>query len=239
MKDPLSTFLHEHKRIESWLRQLSGHTTRLGGFSDMLHKQAAHHPALRRHESRLRVFNELRNAIVHLPGPTERPLAQPLPEVVEEIRDIADLLTKPPQVPRRVFHAVRVFALDESIGSALTFMHRKGFSQVPVAQQGGFAGLLTLGTVSRWLAANVKDDLADLTVTLKELLTHQERNDHWCFMSSKANCAEVFDAFCSAQERARPIDAVLLSDNGKQSIDIKGIVTNFDLPDIARALRIG
>lgn len=233
-----SSFLHDHRRIEAWLKRHSPAGEKRLGFVDLLHRHARRHKLLARHLDRLLALHGLRNAMVHTVGRRDRFVAEPMPHVVVELRRIADLLEAPPNLPADVFHPVHVFSLQDALRSVLRFMHQKGFSQVPVEDmQGQLVDVLTLQTVTRWLAAAMDADSVDLdAVPLAEVLPHQEHDFHYTFASSNSNCEEIFDLFVNAQSQGIALDVVMLTNNGQRQREIDGMVTVTDLPLLVESL---
>jgi hypothetical protein len=67
----------------------------------------------------LRTFAELRNALVHNDFYDGKPIADPVPEVVERIESLRDKIISPPTVLSVIPHAVTSFGPDDPLSSVL------------------------------------------------------------------------------------------------------------------------
>ncbi len=229
-------FLHDHRRIEAWLRKRAAAADKRAGFATLLDRQARQHRFLGQCADRLRALNDLRNAMVHTVGRRERLIAEPVASVAEELRRIADRLEAPPPLPRHLLREIARFDAGSALRPALEFMHAHGYSQVPVVADAQVLGVLTLETVTRWLAVAAGDGSVDIDAApLRLVLAHQERDDHYAFMPSQSHCEAVLDRFVEARERGVPL-TVLLTDSGRADATIRGLIAASDVPVLAAAL---
>ncbi|HEY3544536.1 MAG TPA: hypothetical protein VGK17_00425 [Propionicimonas sp.] len=81
-------FLDAFADIEKWLRERTG-ADGCRAFGEMLRDLAKRDRLVREHESALRAFGALRNAIQHERYRDGRPIATPAPATVSEIMAIA------------------------------------------------------------------------------------------------------------------------------------------------------
>lgn len=92
----------------------------------------------------LRAFADLRNALVHQDYYGGKPVADPVPEVVEAIERLRDKIIDPPKVlqvlPRR---APAVFETDTPLNRVLDEIRRHDYSQFPIYEDDTYLGLLT------------------------------------------------------------------------------------------------
>ena len=131
-------------------------------------------------------------------------------------------------------HAVDVL---DAIDKVLTFFFPKNLSQVPVTCNGHVIGVLTTNTVSRWLAAQARSELVDLTEhTVQDALTHTEYERNWHLMPRTALLSDVVDAFDAAERAGRRLDAILITQSGRPAESLLGIVTIHDMPKVLREL---
>ncbi|MBB5235566.1 CBS domain-containing protein [Deinococcus budaensis] len=125
---------------------------------------------------------------------------------------------------------VTVAEADAPVGDALTVMSRDSLSQLPVYWNGVFVDLLTADTVSRWLGANVRDELVDLTVPVGEVLPHKESVEKYAFVPRSESLLGMIGAFDDHTRRGERLSAVLITQHGRATENLLGIVTAYDLP---------
>lgn len=109
----------------------------------------------REHRDALMAFASLRNAIGHGRYYNNRPIADPVPEVVDQIEELRDQLCAPPKV-LKVLGRVDVVRLapGDQVRLALRYVGEDGYSQIPVYDDDAYVGPLTTNAIARWLAAH-------------------------------------------------------------------------------------
>ncbi len=192
--------------------------------------------AVRQYEDDLKEFGDLRNAIVHERS-GHRVIAEPNDEAVRTMERIADLLVDPPRVGelfrRRVFHVES----DEPIGRAVKVMLDESYSQIPVYDGDEFVGLLTTNTVGRWLGSCVEDEIFGLEETrIADVLQYTEDEDNYVFLGRRETLFEALQAFASYEERGKRLEAILITEHGKPSQSLLGIITIWDVPKIHQTI---
>jgi CBS domain-containing protein len=151
-------------------------------------------------------------------------------EVADHLEGIVRALTRGKDVYSVFQRAVTVTEVDAPVGEALTVMSRLSLSQLPVYRNRVFVDLLTADTVARWLGANVHDELADLTVPVREVLRHKEGLEKYAFISRDESLFEVIEAFDRHTHRGERLSALLITQQGRETETLLGIVTAYDLP---------
>jgi len=118
-------FIQAFNELERLLRQRGG----LGEgerrpFSQLVDVVAQKDSVIRRHRDILKRFGNLRNAIVHYREYPKHILADPRPEVIEELGAVLNYIAAPPKLIPRFQKDIRVFSVDDSLAGCLTFMKR-------------------------------------------------------------------------------------------------------------------
>jgi len=224
-------FLVTFATIEKWLRQMDG-ADRILPFSKLVEQVALRHSAVDRFRVDLKEYANLRNAIVH-----ERTdghvIAEPNDRAVADFTRICASLTNPPAVIPKFQVTVKTRTLDESIGDAVREMRVGSFSQLPILREGKVIDLLTAGTVARWLAHELENDLVSLKDTkISEVLPHVEEKDHYCLLPRKATLLDALSKFEEFAARGKDLDAILITTDGRPNQPLLGIITLYDLPTI-------
>ena len=228
-------FLNAFNSIERSLRMLAkkGKGER---FYRLVDTASESYPIVRRFSNDLKEFADLRNAIVH-----ERTdghvLAEPNDQAVEAIEFVASLLLDPPKVIPLFQSEVATFSVGDPIAKAVKTMFEQSFSQMPVYDGAIFVGLLTANTVARWLGASVAEDIFSLSETpVSDVLGYTEDKNNFSFLRRDSTLFEVLERFQTFEREGKRLEAILITQNGKLSEALLGIVTIWDLPKIHEAL---
>ncbi len=228
-------FLYAFNSIEHSLRKLSkkGKGER---FYTLVDVASESYPIVRHFSNDLKEFADLRNAIVH-----ERTdghvIAEPNDQAVELIEHIASLLHDPPKVIPLFQCEVYGLSVFDPIAKAVKVMFEWSFSQMPVYDGTAFVGLLTANTVARWLGASVVEDIFSLSETpVSYVLGYTEDKENFSFLRRDSTLFETLDRFQDFERRGKRLEAVLITQNGKLSEALLGIITIWDLPKIHKAL---
>jgi predicted transcriptional regulator len=230
-------FIDAFATTERVLRRLTG-SDRHTPFYQLVDVAAAKAPGVRRYRDDLKEFADLRNAIVHARSDGHA-IAEPHERVVRELQRLASMLDAPPQVLPLFQKAVFTIQLSDRISEVLKLFWPKNFSQAPVLSGGKLVGVLTSNTVSRWLATRAGDELVDLSeYSVSDALQRTEHKDNWCMVSRTTPLIDVIDSFDSAEASGRRLDAVLVSQSGKPTEGLLGIITIHDMPKVLRAVSI-
>lgn len=224
----LDDFLSVFSDIERHLRTMT-RSGREVTFSTLIESAARGSPSVRRYRDDLKEYGDLRNAVVHeRRGGT--PIAEPNDWAVAQLRGIAEQLIRPPKVWPHFQAEVFTLQPTDPIAAAVTVMHEQSFSQIPIYTGQTFVGLLTSNTVTRWLGANVSEDLVSLSETpISAVLTHTEFKEHVDFVGRDTLLVEVVERFQREQEQGRRLDALLMTQNGKATERLLGIITVYDM----------
>jgi CBS domain-containing protein len=194
---------------------------------------------VRRHRDDLKEYADLRNAIVHERS-DGRPIAEPHDRSVAELQRLAAVISNPPQVLPAFQKKVHTVDGSARISEALSFFFPKNYSQVPVTSDRGIVGLLTTNTVSRWLAAQADRELVDLTEhSVLDALKHTEHDGNWQIVPRSTLLADIVEAFDNMEAHGKRLDAVLVTNSGKPTETLLGIITIHDMPKALRKLTSG
>lgn len=230
-------FLNAFAAIEKRLRTLIK-ADRYVSFPALVEDASTRSPVVRRYRNDLKEYADLRNAIVHERS-DGRPIAEPHEQVVTDLLRIAKLVLSPPTVLPTFQKTVQSVEAKARISDILRFFWPRNFSQVPVTSGERIIGLLTANTVSRWLASEASNDIVDLREhTVADALRHVEHEGNWRLVRRGTVLAEVIDYFDAAEASGKRLDAILITETGKPTESLLGIITIHDLPKVSRQLRM-
>ncbi len=228
-------FLNAFITIEDFLREeidANNYVT----FYQLIDKATRSNSAVRSYKDDLKEYADLRNAIVH-----ERSggniIAEPNDYVVDRIERIVTMLERPPKVIPEFQMKVTTIKNSDSIAKALKLILEQSFSQVPVLKESKFIALLTANTITRWLGASVAEDVFNLSeTTVEKVLTFAEDEKNYLFIRRDTTMFEALELFGKSEEQGKHLDALLITQRGKPTEKIIGIITVSDLPTIFQAL---
>lgn len=124
-------------------------------------------------------------------------------------------------------------SMSDSVGDALKIMYENSFSQLPIFKNNNFVDLLTNNTISRWLGSCVDEEIFSLKETrIDDVLKYTENPDSYFFLNKDAELEEAMEKFQYFESIGKPIDAVLITGNGKPTAELLGIITFSDFPKI-------
>jgi CBS domain-containing protein len=230
-------FLCAFVSIEKHLKKLCNFDT-WKNFSHAVDEASVKHPEVRRFKDDLKEFAELRNAIVHDQGGMGMyVIAEPNSKAVTDIEHILDVITNPPKVIPTFQVDVLTFDINTPIAEAIESMAKKDISQVPITAKDNFKALLTNDTITRWLGLNVKEDIFCLSeCAIGKVLEYAESADNFKFISKTSTLFETMETFHVFENQGKKLDAALITETGKESEKIIGIVTVADFPKMIQKL---
>lgn len=192
------------------------------------------------HRDALNAFRELRNAIVHKRYYNGKPIAEPVPEVVNEIEGLRRLIESPPNALRVVgARDVCVTRDEEPIGRALEHVRRYDYSQLPVYDSSGFLGILTTNTIARWLAHQLEQNggLAQ-EESVRQVLAFAEPHERALLVPRTTTAAEAIHMLSHGGPNGTPVTALIVTDRAAKSDRPLRVIAAFDLPQLTTSLRI-
>jgi CBS domain-containing protein len=223
-------FLDAFAAIERHLRRL---TKQPNGtpFFQVVDEASKRSAVVRPYGDDLKEYAELRNAIVH-DRRGGQVIAEPLEVAVKDLTKLKELITQPPTVFPAFRANVIVLSPSAPVSDALKPMVEHSFSQVPVKDGETWIGLLTANTVTRWLGANLDDPAVAKATPIRDVLSHTEYPDNHAFVGREAPLTEVVQRFHDHERMGKRLDAVLITQNGRQPERLLGIITVSDLPRV-------
>lgn len=204
-------------------------------FYSLLRTAASSDRFIRKQQQFLQVASDLRNILSHNREDGEH-LAAPAESMTRKLEAIAQKLAEPTRVIDLFRRQVVTVTPETEIGDALQLMRENNLSQIPVYRNSVFIGLLTTDTVARWIGVHIKNEILDLKVPVEDALQHKEDIETHLFVSRTAPVPEVIEAFEEHTDKGKRLSAVLITQNGKETEGLLGIVTVYDLPEAIASL---
>lgn len=225
-------FLAAFNRIEKHLaslRKRRGHR----GMRELVRLLKNKHKSLRVYEADLREFSELRNAIVH--RTTGQSIAEPRKSTVDRIEHIARVLINPPLVMDIASKPVFVCDVRAKMSDIVKKMARDEFEHVPVYNGKSFVGVFSDISIMKWLATQKSScNISDMTIgDMKPFLDKpNEGVNGYQFVAKNMDIREMQERFLSFMDEKKQLGALFVTNKGKRSEKILGVVTPRSLPKI-------
>ena len=222
-------FIVSYNRLDQLMKDIIGTNEHMAFFRliDFAKKKNA---VIRRYEADLREYGDLRNAIVHHRTSLEFAIAEPHEEVVAKMEEIEGALAKPITVGQMFGTSVTIFQETDSLSYALKVIKDKKYNQFPVYKGNTFQGLVTPVGITMWMASKVDSDtFSRKRSTLLEILAHESNRDNHRFIQAGASIFEAVEIFKTSVIRGRRLEALLITEDGKASDKLIGIITPMSL----------
>lgn len=221
-------FLTAFNRIEKKLRAIINNGRNIG-FSKMVHMLKNRNAIVGRYSDDLLEFAELRNAIVHNKVDMAHVIAEPHESTVKRVERIEKELLQPRIVSPKFIKEVISFQHDEPLTNLLALIHEKKISKFPVYDHREFKGLISQRAITFWLAGNMyAENKMPIEVTAGEVLEY-ETNDNYRFIAKNTSVLEAIDIFKKQFGRGNRLEALLITESGKKTEPLIGIITNLDI----------
>lgn len=215
-------FIESFNHIHKYLKKYTDSDDNVS-FSDLLYK-AKGHPMIHLYLDDLHLFRKLRNIIVHQTDDFEQLIAYPSDEVVERIKFIEQQLVDPSTVS--VFKAEVVkFNATDSITEVLKLSGEKEILKLPIYENDKFVGLVTSRAIAKWLQKHIENNTIELSGSVKDLLDYEKKSQY----EFVAQSMTVYDAWHLFQSSPKKLDALLLTESGRQEDRIEAVITYDDV----------
>ncbi|MCQ2564808.1 MAG: CBS domain-containing protein [Clostridia bacterium] len=207
-------------------------------FSDVVRRSVLLNSIVRKYEEDLIDFGRLRNAIIHS-GNSKITIAEPHDDIVKQIENLAELISKPPHAIDRVGNKeVIIIAGDVKISVVMELMSRTGYSNLPVYEDNKL-----LGVVNARKLLNVLGNKVAEGINLQEYIESTSvvdiislMGDDYFFVIADENL--TIDAAMNYFENNRKLMIILITKDGKENGKPLGIISHADIIDMKKILDI-
>lgn len=200
-----------------------------GSFVELVGRAQPRYAIIRQYADALRSFAKLRNVIVHEKIKPNYYIAEPHVEIVQQIEKICDQLCDPPVAINIASRNVVAFDATDPLSLVLAEISDTSYSQYPVYKDFKFCKLITADGILKWMHAVVVDGLLDLNGVKLDHIMPYELKQNCRFVSRRTSVFELEELFEDCYHSGNKIDAVLVTENGREQEGVLGIVTAWDL----------
>ncbi len=190
---------------------------------------------IRSQRDQLIQFAQLRNAIVHNPERKKaHPIAEPHPKIVEQYEEVLNNVLYPIKafsvaIP---FEKIYTTSLEDKAKDIMLIMNEKVFTHVPVMENDKMIGVFSENVVFSYL---VKNEIAavDKDIPISEfgefLPLDKHKSEFFHFVPRITLLVDIQKLFENELEKNRRLGVVFITNSGKQSEKLLGMITAWDI----------
>lgn len=228
-------FLGIFADIEKCMRLDLGHQ---GRFVDLAREYIQAHNLPVSYLSSLQTFASLRNAIDHNSHRGVYPIAEPIPEIVSEIRRLQGIIRSPPRAVSVLGQMdVRTVSSGDPISKALEHVRKCDFSQLPVYDQGRYIGILTTNAIARWLAQQISNGGEHRNAPVSEVMAFLEPSDRALLVGRDVTAADAIYQLAHSSPGSGPVNALIVTETGSPTEPPIRMIVIYDLPSLSATLK--
>ena len=204
--------------------------------SYLINQMAKNNRSFSKYKEDLLAFSRLRNAIIHNPFKKDAdPIAEPHENVIKLYEEIKNQLTCPPSalstiaVQRRNIYAAY---LESKVLDVMGTMVKKSFTHVPILENDRIVGVFSENTFFSFVSRN-KDVMFLRNTLIKDFNDYIDVNgnisEYYEFVEKSTLLTDVEEMFQKSFKLNKRLAVVFITENGKQSEKLLGLVTVWDL----------
>lgn len=183
---------------------------------------------------KLDLCREIRNLLAHHADVGGESIVEPSQAMVDFLQSVVDYLQRPPlalDFATRWEDIVKANLTQKAL-SVMKRMEQRGFSHIPVFENGNMVGVFSISTVFSYIVENrnaILDEQTEIMDFYDMLPVERHKNEQFMFMSREATVSEVRAAFEKKRERSRRLAIVFITENGKKDGRLLGMLTPWDI----------
>lgn len=239
--DAAERLIELYNELDRLLRDSEGDAEHYVPFTRRVQQLSRENELIKRYRDDLLLMADLRNLLVHETYiDSINPVFQPHIRLVQRFEDILQELLRPHAALDYAVPAERIYkaGMRDPVLQVIHQVYKRGFSHVPVVEDGRIVGVFSESAVFAMLAEGGTQSLtADLKVEDLQAVMSLARYkaDRYQFIPPETPVFDAAAIFAQTVERGRRVAVVFITDNGKQDGRLLGMLT---LLDISRALGV-
>ncbi len=181
----------------------------------------------------LNTCREIRNLLTHHADVGGKPIVEPSDDVIELLERILNYVSHPPLVMACAtpFDKVMTTTLDACAFSLMKNMKGRGFSHVPVMDNGRFFGVFSISLPFAYALEYERGITRNFTVADFGELVHIDNHctERFLFVPKSMTIRQAGRAFEAVGSDKKRLAMILITENGKSNEKILGVLTPFDV----------
>jgi len=186
----------------------------------------------------LQTYAALRNAINHNSHRGRHPIAEPIPEIVDEIRQLCEKIKTPPRAIA-VLPEMDVFSVrsNDPISVALEYVRQFDFSQLPVYSSGFYTGIITTNAIARWLAQQMLGNGGHRDAAISEVMEFCEPSDCGLLVDRTLTAADAIHLLACGSLGGGPVNVLIITEGKLPTDQPIRVIAVHDIPLLSAALK--
>ena len=228
--DLIEQFEADYNAVDRFLRGALD-TDDYVGFTKLVRRYANEHVGWADAEL-LTTIAKIRNLIIHERTDLHRHVVIPTLAIAEGLKHCKERLMNPARAVPTFQRAVERISIHDTLSSVLKIIEERDYSQFPVYEDERFRGVLTENGVTRWLARHVSQSVSSVRlgdIFVSHVLQSEEVRKNHQFVPGDMPVDEVSALFA----KQAMLEAVLVTATGKQTEDLLGVATRWDILHLA------
>ncbi len=220
-------FLDLYKRLEQLLKSYYGNDN---GHYESVVARFENSRAAGKQKDAIKAIREIRNLIQHSPKIAGKYIVEPSDEIMKELCQVIQSLEHPRlaiDFGVRESHIYKTYT-DYSLLKVFHVMKERGFSHVPVLENGKFFGVLSAYTVFEFVAQlgmTVLSETTKVNAMRDYLPIEKHRNEYYLFMPRTTTFYDAVEAFVKRDNKGRRLVVIFITENGRPDEQILSMLT--------------
>lgn len=185
---------------------------------------------------------EVRNLLSHREKIKGSYAVEPSEAMLETLRSTIDRITNPIKAHHIMVGRKQVVArkVNDLVKPALAIMFEEKFSRVPILKDERVVGIFSETDLLKLLIESDSltiDDDTRFSDFERHLPLEQHTAEKYCFVGRNTYAADIADRFDQADRSEDRIGMIFVTENGKQSERLLGIITTWDIATLSKEAR--
>ena len=232
MKDSISIFRELCNKFEDLVRIKYKVKDEEGAFYILLNQKE-----YKKFEKDINLIRKIRNLLSHGECKIEGKVAIEINEnIIEKLKEIISLLENPPLVTSRYISEMFVVDLEEKLEKLIKTMNEKKISHVPVLDKDKkLVGVFSENTIFSKLS---DDEIIEIGKEyqvkdyVKYIKLENHSSEYFDFIKRNEELASAQNLFNKSIKKDKKLVMLFVTENGKKTEKILGIITPWDLLDM-------
>ena len=232
MKDSISIFRELCNKFEDLVRIKYKVKDEEGAFYILLNQKE-----YKKFEKDINLIRKIRNLLSHGECKIEGKTAIEINEnIIEKLKEIISLLENPPLVTSRYITEMFVVDLEEKLEKLIKIMNEKKISHVPVLDKDKkLVGVFSENTIFSKLS---EDEIIEIGKEYKVkdyekyIKLENHSSEYFDFIKRNEELASAQNLFNKSIKKDKKLVMLFVTENGKKTEKILGIITPWDLLDM-------
>lgn len=226
--------LQLYNEVDHFLRQKSK-ADKYADHSYLIQEMTARNAVVARYQQVLRVVAQIRNTLVHNPIPLiAQPIVEPDPQLITTYRNIRDALLNPANALSIAVPAQKIYTshLEANLSDVMKVMSENTFTHIPIIENEKMIGVFSENALLTYLVT-VGETIVTSDMKIKDVKDYlpisAHKGESFVFLSRKSSLSDVYKIFNDAIKIHKRIGMVFITEHGKPTEKLLGIITAWDL----------